>query len=103
MLRPCAGCQVVPPSVETSTLPTWPPPDSPATSVAVPLIVTGAPLATLEPSSGELITELGGAVSVEAVAPTRSPCSVSGWAPMSASTLTVACCMRGSGVEPPRS
>ena len=73
MSRPCAGCQVAPPSVETSTLPTWPPPDSPVASVAVPLIVIGWPLWTLEPSSGESIWELGGFVSVEAVAATRSP------------------------------
>ena len=38
--RRVAGCQVVPPSAETSTPPTTPPPES----VAVPVIVTGPAL-----------------------------------------------------------
>ena len=53
---------MVPPSSETSTPPTRPPP----VSVAVPLIVVASPLSTFAPAPGELIWELGGAVSVEA-------------------------------------
>src|SRR3954451_9455701 len=44
---PVAGCHDVPPSIETSTPPTTPP-----TSLAVPLIVTGEPTATVAPSAG---------------------------------------------------
>ena len=59
-----AGCQVLPPSVETSTPATTPPP----ASVAVPVIVTAAPSWRFAPTAGEVIVELGGAVSVDAVA-----------------------------------
>ena len=51
---PVAGCHVVPPSVETSTPATIPPP----VSAAVPLIVTLAPSPTLAPGAGELIVEV---------------------------------------------
>src|SRR5215211_4027391 len=93
---PLAGCQVAPPSVETSTPATTPPP----ASVAVPEMVTLAPSVRLAPALGELIVELGAAVSVEAVAGTSPDCSVCGWAPMSANRLTVACFMLGSGGLP---
>ena len=52
--RPVAGCQVVPPSVETSTPPTTPP-----TSLAVPVIVIKLPAWTLEPDVGVVIVEVG--------------------------------------------
>ena len=52
-----AGCQVEPPSVDTSTPATTPPPGvcSPA-----PLIVTVLPFATTAPPDGEVIVEVGG-------------------------------------------
>jgi hypothetical protein len=52
---PVAGCQVVPPSVETSTPATTPPPES----VAVPEIVTGVPSAKLAPGAGLVIVDAG--------------------------------------------
>src|SRR5947208_10240872 len=42
--RPLAGCQVTPPSVDTSTPPTTPP-----ASVAVPLTITLTPLCSVAP------------------------------------------------------
>src|SRR5262245_44962192 len=39
--RPVAGCQLAPPSVDTSTPPTTPPPWSPAVPVIVTLVPTG--------------------------------------------------------------
>ena len=59
-----AGCQVVPPSVETSTPATTPPP----ASVAVPLMVTAEPSDTVAPCDGELMDDVGAVVSVDAVA-----------------------------------
>src|ERR1700730_13182383 len=96
LVVPFAGCQVVPPSVDTSTPATTPPPASPA----VPLMVTAAPSVRLAPEAGELICELGGVVSVDGLAATRPPSRLNGWAPMSAKRLTVACCIVLSG-EPP--
>jgi hypothetical protein len=90
--RPFAGCQVVPPSVDTSTPPTCPP-----TSEAVPLIVTVLPLVMLASAAGEVTVEAGAVWSVEVVAAFRSLCNVSGWTFMSASRLIVACRMLGSG------
>src|SRR4051812_16085510 len=89
--RPSAGCQVLPPSSDTSTPPTRPP-----TSDAVPVTVIAAPLRTEAPGAGEVIVVVGGVVSVDAVAPTSPLISVAGCAPMSARMLTVACCIRGS-------
>ena len=86
------GCQVEPPSADTSTPATTPPPES----VAVPLIVTVLPLLRVAPADGEVIVEVGGAVSAGAVPATRPDISVAGCAPISASRLTVACCMAGS-------
>jgi hypothetical protein len=91
--RPMAGCHVAPPSSETSTPPTTPPP----ASLAVPLTVTGLPPCRFAPAAGEVMVEVGGVWSVEAVAGVKPVCNVAGWTPMSANKLTVACCMLGSG------
>jgi hypothetical protein len=91
--RPVAACQCAPPSVETSTAATIPPP----VSVAVPVTVTLCPEGREAFGAGEVIVELGAVASVDCVSWTRPLCSVSGCAPMSASRLTVACCMRPSG------
>ena len=88
-----AGCQVVPPSVETSTPATRPPP----ASVAVPVTVTVSPLPRLAPADGEVITAVGAAASVLAVAVTSPVIRPYGCTPMSASRFTVACCIRESG------
>src|SRR5436305_888757 len=56
---PCATCQVVPPSTDTSTLATTPPP----LSVAVPLIVTRLPLSTCPPAAGDVMTDVGAKMS----------------------------------------
>ncbi len=58
-----AGCQVEPPSVETSTPATTPPP----VSVAVPVIVTALPSGSRFRAVGEVIVEVGGVVSVDFV------------------------------------
>jgi len=68
---PVAGCQVVPPSVETSTPATTPPP----VSAAVPEIVTCEPSDTVE---GTLSVEVGAVLSVDAEAAVRSDCIVPG-------------------------
>src|SRR3954471_24340304 len=95
--RPVAVFHVVPPSTETSTAPTVPPP----ASLAVPVTVTAPD--TLSPLAGDVIVEVAAVVSVEAVAAVRPLWSVPAWAPMSARRLAVACCIRPSGVDPPRS
>ena len=66
-------------------------------SLAVPVTVTG-PAGTEAPFAGDVIVTVGGVVSVDLSAATRPACSVLGCAPMSASRLTVACCMAGSGL-----
>ena len=71
---------------------TTPPPES----VAVPLIVTVLPFAMVAPADGEVIVEVGGVVSVGAVAATRPDISVAGCTPIMANRLTVACCIAGS-------
>ena len=88
------GCQVEPPSVETSTPATTPPP----LSVAVPLIVTVLPFANVAPADGEVIVEVGGGGvgGLRGRRQVRIP-ACAGCAPMSASRLTVACCMIGLG------
>ncbi len=94
-LVPLARCQVAPPSVETSTPATTPPP----ASVAVPLSVMRLPSAAV--AGGEVSVAVGFVVSVEAEADTRPLCRVAGCAPMSANRLTVACCMfRSAGLSP---
>src|SRR6185312_949719 len=95
LVVPVAGCQLAPPSVETSTPATVPP-----TSLAVPLIVTDAPSATLPPGAGEVIADDGAVVSVDAVAIWIPEIGVAGCAPMSANRLTVACCMVTSTALP---
>src|SRR6185503_10117280 len=98
---PAAGVHVAPPSVETSTPVTSPPPES----AAVPLMVIGVPATIDEPLAGAVIVDPGGARSVDALAGTSPSCtcSVPGCAPMSANRLTVACCMRTSAGSEPRS
>ena len=66
--RPVAGCQVVPPSVETSTPPTTPP-----VSVAVPVMVVKLPDCTVPPV-GEVMVEFGGTVSVDCEAAAKPAC-----------------------------
>ena len=97
--RPVARCQVVPPSVETSTPPTTPPP----VSVAVPDTVTCVPGAIELLAAGEVIVDLGAVASELGVAAVRPVMSVPGWAPMSANRLTVACCMLVLAAALPRS
>ena len=87
---PVAGCHVVPPSVDTSTPATTPPP----VSEAVPEIVTCEPSDTVE---GTLTVEVGAVLSVDAEAAVRSDWIVPGWAPMSARRFSVACSMLRSG------
>ncbi len=74
----------------------------PPASVAVPMIVTGAPVETTPPT-GSVITEVGGVKSVDCVAATNPDCSVAGCTPMSAKRLTVACFTRVSTGVPGRS
>jgi hypothetical protein len=74
---PVAGDQVVPPSSDTSTPATVPPPMSPA----VPAIVVGVPLAIDAPEAGEVIAEVGACVS--GMPGTRSGCSDPAATPMS--------------------
>src|SRR3954470_24021737 len=81
-----------PPSVDTSTPPSTPP----ALSLAVPTMFTSALADTLAPEAGEVMLELGGAASLEALAATRPLIRVGGGTPMSANKFIVACCMRTS-------
>jgi hypothetical protein len=90
-----AGCQLDPPSVETSTPATVPP-----LSVAVPEIVTVAPSETAAPPDGLVIVELGAVVSVDAETAVSPLIKVVACAPMSAKRFTVACCITGSAVAP---
>src|SRR5438045_3271877 len=90
---PLARCQVAPPSTDTSTPPTTPPP----VSDAVPAIVTIDPDITLAAADGDVIVEVGAVKSVLACATTSGPCSVAGCTPMSPSRLIVAWRVFGSG------
>jgi hypothetical protein len=54
------------------------------------------PTVRLEPAAGLMIVELGGVVSVDALARIKPDCRVAGWMPMSAKRFNVACCMFGS-------
>src|SRR5262245_46302939 len=63
---PCAAFHVVPPSTETSTPATRPPP----WSVAVPVIVRRLPLGTASPGIGNTIADVGAKMSVDFVAAT---------------------------------
>ena len=73
-----------------------PPPESDA----VPETVTTLPLRWAAPAAGELMVAVGPVVSADFVAATRFPAKVVGWAPMSASRLTCACCIRTSAAAP---
>src|SRR5262245_33833536 len=97
--RPTAGCQVSPPSVDTSTPPTTPPPES----AAVPLMVTGVPWTTLVGTDETVMLEVGRVRSVFMVARNRPDWMESGWMPMSANRLTVDWRIDWSGVELPLS
>src|SRR3954468_9461724 len=81
-----AGCQVVPPSVDTSTPATTEPPDA----LALPVTVTLVPSATVAPAAGAVMDDVGAVRLVDAVAAVSPARSVAGWAPMSARRLTVA-------------
>ena len=72
-------------------------------SAAVPVTTTGVPLSKVAPSAGYVMLEVGATLSVLDDAATRFACSVSGWAPMSASRFTVACCMSTFSGSLPRS
>jgi hypothetical protein len=56
---PVAALKVAPPSTDTSTLTTDPPP----VSLAVPVMLTVVPISIVAPSVGDVIVEVGGAVS----------------------------------------
>src|SRR5262245_60012714 len=56
---PVAALKVAPPSTDTSTLATVPPP----ASLAVPVMLTAVPVNTVAPALGEVIVEVGGVVS----------------------------------------
>jgi hypothetical protein len=95
---PDAACQVVPPSVDTSTPATWPP-----VSAAVPDSTTLVPLVTEVLAAGAEMVTVGAVVSVDALAANRPLISVAGCTPMSANRLMTSCCMLGSaagGVDP---
>src|SRR5690349_7884217 len=94
LVVPVAGCQVAPLSVDTSTPATTPP-----VSLAVPVTVTFPPSPTVVEDDGEVMVEVGAVVSVDAVAATSPVSRAHGWAPMSASRLTVAWRMLRSGVR----
>ena len=70
-----------------------------AVSDAVPVMVTVWPTGKEVPPVGVTIDETGATVSVDAVVRTSPDWIESGWMPISANRLTVACCMRGSTVE----
>src|SRR5262249_15429863 len=72
----------------------------PPASVAVPVIVTEEPSDKLAPAAGEVIVDVGGVVSVDAVAGVSPDMSVAGCAPMSADRVTVACCLAGLVLPP---
>jgi hypothetical protein len=56
---PVAALKVAPPSTDTSTLTTNPPPGS----LAVPVMETWVPISTVAPAAGDVIVEVGGVVS----------------------------------------
>jgi hypothetical protein len=96
---PVARCQLSPPSRDTSTIATMPPP----VSLAVPFTVRTVPLVWVVPEAGEVIATVGAVLSVDMVGATSPAMSVPGCAFMSANTFTVACCMSRltAGPEPP--
>ena len=94
---PAARRQVAPPSTDTSTAAT-----TPSASAAVPVTVSGVPTGTSAPVAGHVTTDVGGVWSADVDGYTRFDCSVAGSAPMSASTLAVACCIRACGAPESR-
>src|SRR5437879_2491988 len=68
---PLARCQLVPPSMETSTPPTKPP-----VSVAVPLITTSVFCVTCMPAAIDVMLDVGLVLSVDALAATSPDCRV---------------------------
>ncbi len=64
--RPIAGCHEAPPSTDTSTAATRPPP----LSTAVPDSVTADPISSDDPGAGDTRVDTGGNVSVDFVAAT---------------------------------
>src|SRR3954452_10038871 len=76
-LVPVAGRQVAPPSVDTSTPPTTPPP----VSAAVPEIVTREPSVIVAPPTGDEIDDVGAVVSTDLVATVTSGWGVEGCTP----------------------
>jgi hypothetical protein len=56
---PVAALKVAPPSTETSTRATVPPP----VSLAVPVMLTAVPVDTVAPTVGEVIAEVGAVLS----------------------------------------
>src|SRR5688572_1657926 len=88
LARPEAGCQVLPPSVETSMPATTPP-----TSLAVPLITTEF-CGTFAPEAGVVIVTVGAVLSLDALCADSPGCRLAGCTFMSANWFTVACCMR---------
>jgi hypothetical protein len=92
LVVPSASCHVVPPSVETSTPATTPPP----VSAAVPRSVTRSPSPTV--AGGSVIAAAGAVLSADGEAATSPGCSVAACAPMSANRLTVAWRMVPSAV-----
>jgi hypothetical protein len=86
---PVAGCQVAPPSTDTST-----PATTPAASVAVPDTVTWVPNAMV-PLTGWAMLTTGAVWSPDADAATNPACRLVGWTPISASRLMVPCWIAG--------
>src|SRR5580765_1230686 len=99
LVVPVAGAHVAPPSTDTSTPRTLPPP----TSAALPVIVVVAPAGTEPPSSGKPIDDVGALASPDAAAATSPDWSEPACAPISASRFTVACCIASTGASLPRS
>src|SRR3954466_16307144 len=97
---PDAVCHVVPPSTDTSTEATTPPP----LSAAVPVMVTRLPFSTCPPLAGEVMVEAGAKMSADAPLATSGRagsapiCRLPGCAPMSARRFRVACCIAGSAM-----
>src|SRR6185436_11353078 len=102
---PCAARHVVPPSTDSSTPATMPPP----LSVAVPVMTTRSPLPTLLPPAGEPTVATGAMRSEDLPMATSGfdgsapACSDAGCAPISANRLIVACCIAWSAGYEPRS
>ena len=96
---PAADFHVAPPSVDTSTRATWPPP----MSLAVPNITSCDPLSNEAPGEGLVMIDAGACVSFTGAPGTRPGWSEPASTPMSDSRFTVACWSATSGVEASRS